>query len=398
MPTEFATGIVEGTDGFAVGRDAARQALEKLDAETVDFCQVFCTPDVEYAEAIEGVHSVIGAKPELIGCAATGIFTETESVDAGVALSLVTSDTLEFQTGLGTDLSTSTQRAIRDAGKTITEADGAFPYRSALVLYDSTASDGEELSHRIRSKLGARVPFSGAAASDRYQLESTPVFHNDRIEDDAVVIATIDSESQSRIVANHGHEPISDPVEVTQADGRVIKKLDGRPAFTVWREIVRPYASEMFGIDIDDIDRGDPEMLRMTGVFEFGINQGETYKMRACNTANPETGTMTSLVAIPEGTNVSVMRGTVDSQIESARTAARNAHEQSEGAYAGAFIYDCACRHVILGEEFETAVDAMRAELAEPFVGFETYGEMNMSFDQMSGFHNTTTVINLLPR
>jgi methyl-accepting chemotaxis protein len=397
MPTEFVSGISGRRDGFEAGSDAAGRAVEGMTADAVDFCQVFCSPHVDYREALEGVRSVIGDDPALIGCAATGIFTEAERVDAGVGLAAVASDRIEFQTGIGTGLSQSTQRAIRDARKGLTESGDDLPYRSALVLYDSLASDGEELAQRIRRKLGARVPFAGGAASDDYRLESTPVFCNDRIEEDAVVVATLDSAAQAHVVDNHGHEPISEPVEVTSSEGRLVRELDGRPAFEVWKDAVRPHAAEMFDIDIDELERDDPLLRQMTAVFEFGIDQGETYKMRACIDTDPEAGAMGALVNIPEGTRVAVMRGTVDSQIESARTAARDAHAASGGAYAGAFVYDCACRDIILGEEFDTAVTEMREVLDTPFVGFETYGEMNMSFGRTSGFHNSTTVISLLP-
>ena len=400
METQFATGIADGVpgDGFAIGAHASREATAGLDGTTADFCQVFCTPGFEYSEVLAGIRSVIGDEPALIGCAGTGPFTEARSVESGVALAVISSEAMTFQTGIGTGLSESVHGALRDARKDLAETNDDYPYRSALVLYDSLNSDGEELAHRVRRKLGARVPFAGGAASDTYQLESTPVFCDDRIEDDAVAIATIDSEQQSHIVANHGHEAISEPLEVTHADGRRLIEIDGRPALDVWKEAVKPHAREMFDLDIEAVVDDRQTMLRMMGVFEFGIDQGKSYKMRACIESESGAGTMSSLVRIPEGTHVQVMRGTTDSQIESARTTAQSANDVSGGQYSGAFIYDCACRHVILGDEFDTAVDAIRSELTEPFVGFETYGEMNMNFGQTSGFHNSTTVINLVPK
>ena len=400
MAAQFASGIADGEtgDGYGVGVEAGRDAASDLNGAAADFCQVFCTADFDYNDVLAGVRSVIGDEPALIGCAGTGPFTDVRSVEAGVALALISSETMTFQTGLGTRLSEGIHRALRDARKDLSETDDSLPYRSALVLYDGLNSDGEELAHRVRRKLGARVPFAGGAASDTYRLESTPVFCGDRVENDAVAIATIDSEQQSFVVGNHGHEAISEPVEVTAADGRKLIELDGRPALEVWREAVEPYAREMFDIDLQAVADDHQTMLRMMGVFEFGIDQGESYKMRACIKSDPDAGTMWALVNIPEGTHVQIMRGTVDSQIESARSAARSANDISGGQYSGAFIYDCACRHVILDDEFDTAVDAMRSELTQPFVGFETYGEMNMNFGQTSGFHNSTTVINLFPR
>ena len=398
MDTQFTSGIAEAADGYRAGSEAALQAVDALDTESTDFCQVFCSSHVDYADAIAGVRSVIGDQPELIGCASTGEFTETMRAEAGVALALVASDNIEFQVGIGTGLGESTQRALRDARNGISESHDHLPYRSAVVLYDGFATDGEQLAQQVRRKLGARVPFSGGAASDNYEQSSTPVFCNDRIEEDAVVIAVIDSETPSYVISNHGHEPISEPLDVTSATGSVIEELDGRPALDVWRELIAPYAREMFGIDIETVESGTPTMLRMNGVFELGIDQGEAYKIRGCVDTDDDAGTMSCLVAIPEGTQVQLMRGTVDSQIESARTAARTAHELADGEYAGGFIYDCACRHIILGEEFEAAVEAMGDELDGPFVGFETYGEMSMNHGEMSGFHNSTTVISLLPK
>lgn len=398
MSTQVASGAATGADGYGAGVDAATDAVEDLDGATVDFCQLFCSVHYDYADVLEGVRSVVGDDAELIGCVGTGPFTERGSHDTGVTLGVVSSEVIAVQTGLGTGLSESTGRAIRDARGEITDGPEEFPYRSAFVLYDAFATDGEELAHRIRRKLGARVPFSGGAASDDYRLESTPVFRNDRVETDAVAVAVLDSERPPLVVDGHGHEPISETMEVTSADGAQLRTLDGDPAFEVWRDAVRPYVREMFDIDVDALDPASPEMLRMTGVFEFGIDQGDAYKLRACIRTDPEAGTMSSLVDIPEGTRVRVMRGTVDSQIESARAVAREARDRFEGAYAGGFVYDCACRQIILGESFDTAVDALAEELSTPFAGFETYGEMSMSFDRTSGFHNSTTVVTLLPR
>lgn len=393
----FTTGIADEEDAFTAGAEAATQASEALDDSDINFCQVFCSSTYEYSQAIDGIRSVIGDRAELIGCASTNEFTDQRTIESGVALGAISSDTLTVQTGIGTDLGDSSRRALREARQDITESDDSYPYRSAIVLYDGLATDGEQLAQQVRRKLGARVPFSGGAASDNYNYESRPVFCNDRIVEDAVVIAVIDSKHRPYVVANHGHEPISEPVEITSTDGKTIKELNNRPAFDVWKEIIAPHAEEMLNLDVETVESSTPEMIQLTGTFEFGINQGEAYKIRVCSDADPEVGTLISQVRIPEGTHVQVMRGTVDSQIDSARQAARTAHNRADSAYSGAFVYDCACRHIILGEEFDTAVDAMREELDSSFVGFETYGEMSMSHGEMSGYHNSTTVINLFP-
>ena len=65
---------------------------------------------------------------------------------------------------------------------------------------------------------------------------------------------------------------------------------------------------------------------------------------------------------------------------------------------AGALVFDCVCRSIILGESFREAVGAMKEVIGPvPLLGFETYGEICMDPTQFSGFHNTTSVIVLIP-
>ena len=62
-------------------------------------------------------------------------------------------------------------------------------------------------------------------------------------------------------------------------------------------------------------------------------------------------------------------------------------------------MFDCICRNLILGPKFADAVKAMSAELGNvPLAGFETYGEIALDAGDMSGFHNTTSVVLAFPR
>jgi len=85
-------------------------------------------------------------------------------------------------------------------------------------------------------------------------------------------------------------------------------------------------------------------------------------------------------------------------QISSAKKAAEIALLAAKGArLAGAIVFDCVCRAVILGDGFSKAVNEIKNVLNVPLIGFETYGEIAMEIGQLSGFHNTTTVVLLIP-
>ena len=62
-------------------------------------------------------------------------------------------------------------------------------------------------------------------------------------------------------------------------------------------------------------------------------------------------------------------------------------------------MFDCICRNLILRDGFKDAVTAMSEELGNvPIAGFETYGEIALDAGDMSGFHNTTSVVLAFPR
>lgn len=397
MYTQFGSGIATGDVGEATGRQATSQAFDRIDADRVDFCQVFCSSTYDAESVLSGVRAVIGSDTELIGCTSTAEFTEAGVVEPGVAVGLITSESMEFETRLGTGIGEDVPAAVTEAlsGRP-TETD--HPYVSAIVLHDGLRGVGEQLALAVQRKLGPQVSFAGGAASDNYEMASTSVFCGDEVIEDALAVALIASEQRPVIAVNHGHVPISEPVEVTESDGNVVTELDGRPAFEVWRDAVRERAREAFDVEVDEIEAMTPINRRLMGEFEFGIDQGDGYKIRWPGTADVETGELEFAVNIPEGMVFRVMHGEPDDQIASARGAVAEALELAgDREMAGGFIFDCACRDIILGDRFGDAVDAMDETLDLPFSGFATYGEIAMQMGQMTGFHNTTTVVMLIP-
>lgn len=397
METVVATGHTTESDSVRAGRSAAARALADLPSDRVDFCHLFCSPEYEYDGVIEGVRTAIGSEAALLGCSAAGEFTGTDVATESVVVGLVTSDSLRFFTGLGTGLRTSVPNAVREAVADLPTTVSGYPYLSAISLHDGLSGVGEQLALVAQQKLGPRVSVVGGAASDRYEQDATHVFRNDTIADDAIGIALVASRDRLPIAVGHGHQPISEPVTVTAADGCVVSELDGRSAYDVWESTVRECVRAEFGVEIDTVPPTGTQMLKIMGAFEFGVDQGGTYKIRWPR-VEADDGTLRFAVEIPEGTVLRVMYGSPESQIESARDTIRQAMAETDAAIAGAFVYDCACREIILEDRFPEAVTAMREELGSPLCGYETYGEMCLQMGQLSGFHNTSSVVMLLPK
>ncbi|RQH00713.1 FIST signal transduction protein [Natrarchaeobius oligotrophus] len=395
MSTSVGTALVTDSEGNP-GERAATEALAQLPGGRVDFCQVFCPVDYDFDRVLADVRSVIGPDAKLIGCSANGSFTEN-AVGNGVAVGLVASETLSFYTGLGTGLRENVSRAVREAIGELPDALDDHPYAAAITLHDGLSGVGEKLALISQQKLGPEVSIAGGSAADDHKLEATYVFHDDEVVEDGVVLGLIGAEERPAVAVAHGHEPLSEPVEVTRADGATVYELDGEPAFEVWKDAVRETVRSEFDLEIDELDASETLLQEILCEFEFGINQGTQYKMR-WPWIEDEDGAMHFTVDVPEGTVLRVMHGRPEAQIESAGETIRRAlADAGDVTMAGGFIYDCACRRIVLGDEFDAAVEEMATELSLPFVGFETYGEICMGPGQFSGYHNTTTVALLFP-
>jgi methyl-accepting chemotaxis protein len=133
--------------------------------------------------------------------------------------------------------------------------------------------------------------------------------------------------------------------------------------------------------------------------FEAGLANGADYKIRAPLARKPDGGILFA-AAVPEGSVIRITQSDADAQLASAVTAAERARAALDGAeVAGALVFDCICRNLILGPKFGHAVRGVSQALdGARIAGFETYGEVALSAGEMSGFHNTTSVVLAFPR
>jgi methyl-accepting chemotaxis protein len=225
-------------------------------------------------------------------------------------------------------------------------------------------------------------------------MKATQVALGARVASDAVVVALLFSKKPLGVGVCHGHEPLSAPLRVSRAEGNIVHTIEGRPAWDVWLEQTRDRARAA-GIGVPTAAEEGAYLLR----YEAGLAAGDSYKIRAPLTRAAD-GSISFACGIPQGAVIRITESVPERQIASAREAARRARAQLGGEPpAGALVFDCICRNLILKAEFVHAVRAMSEELGNvPLAGFETYGEIALDVGDMSGFHNTTSVVLAFPQ
>jgi methyl-accepting chemotaxis protein len=395
MATKFATAIAKENDGLSAGKNAATKALAKLGGMKPSLVMVFASTKYNYNDVVKGVKSAAGNIP-LIGCSSAGEFTDETVGNDSVACAFLAGDSIKVTTGFGKGLKKDEMAMMADAVKSFPQINKNYPNRSAIVLVDGLAGKGEEAALAAAAVLGQNVKLVGGCAGDDLKFKETFIFHNDTIASDAACIALLESKEALAMGVKHGHSPVSKEMEITKAKNNVVYEVNGRPAFEVWKEELLEEAKKE-GIDVSKLNDASAIgnfLIR----YELGLMVGEEYKVRVPLSKNDD-GSLNFACTMIEGSTFKIMQSPKEAQIESAKKSAQLAMAQMKGKkIAGAVVFDCVCRGIILGAEFKKGVDAIKSIIGNvPIIGFETYGEIAMEPGQFSGLHNTTTVILLIP-
>jgi methyl-accepting chemotaxis protein len=393
MSTKFVTSSANGS-----AKSASSKIVEDLKSglggEEPALLMFFASTEQPLGEVATALASAYPSAT-VLGASTAGEFTERGDTKGAVS-AVAVAGSFKVYAGIGSGVRANPERAVQQALEGLPRSVQGYPHRTGLLLIDTMAGNCEEATLMAAAELGADLPLAGGAAGDDLKMQSTIVSCGTRAAPDAIVIGQIFSKEPLGVGVCHGHRPLSSPLRVTKAKGNVIHEIEGRPAWDVWRERTRD-AAKAQGIDLDTLAAADEGGFLLR--FEAGLAAGQDYKIRAPLARNAD-GSIQFACGIPEGAVIRITESVPKDQIESAREAARRARAKLGGKpAAGAIVFDCICRNLILKEHFGDAVRGMAEELGNvPVAGFETYGEIALDAGDMSGFHNTTSVVLAFPR
>jgi methyl-accepting chemotaxis protein len=390
MKTHVATSLAHGSSMQAVVSLSA-DLREKLAGSSPVLLLAFASTKQSLPEVTGGLKREFpGAR--VLGASTAGEFTEAGDAKGSVSVFALAGD-FKVHVGMGTGLKESAEDAVGHAVALLPRELPGYAHRTAIVLLDPLAGNGEEASLLLAASLGADVAMAGGAAGDDLQMSATHVAVDGQAATNALVVALLFSKEKPGIGVAHGHRALSPPLKVTRASGGTVYEVNDRPAWDVWVEQTRASAAAAGFAELSK-DREGAFLLK----YEAGLSIGEDYKIRAPLSRNAD-GSINFACGIEEGSVIRITESVPERQVESAREAACRARLALDGKKAaGAVVFDCICRNLILQDRFAHAVQAISEELGGvPVAGFETYGEIALEVGEMSGFHNTTSVVLAFP-
>lgn len=373
---------------------AIRALHDKLRGEAPKLVCAFASPAWELELVARTLTEAFGESVVLCSSSA-GEFAGRREAKQGLALWALVGD-YHVEAGMGRGLRDDPEQAVRAAVSGLHPPAGDYPHRTGIVLLDALTGRGEEAALLTGVMLGPDVPLAGGAAGDDLAMQSAAVSFGSDAASDSVVVAVIHSRQPLGIGIAHGHTPLSGELCVTRSEGGTVLEVNHRPAWDVWCEELLEHAAQQ-GFSVAELK--DDEIMPFLLRFEAGLPVGGGFKIRAPLAKNADGG-LTFACGMSEGTKFRIMEGKRPAQVASARRAATQARSALKGReVAGALVFDCICRNLILEEEFSEAVNGVCDELdCDAIAGFETYGEVALVPGDLSGFHNTTTVVLAFPR
>jgi methyl-accepting chemotaxis protein len=402
METTLATGLSKGKNGAVAAKEAVLRAKEKLGGGRVDLSIVYSSSDYDHREVVDVVREATNNAP-LIGASSAGEFTAEKVERGSVAVGLLSSDDIKIFTALAEGVKEDPEAVIKEVLAELHDNVEGYPYFTAILLIDGLSGVGEEATLLASYLFGEELKIVGGMAGDDFKMEKTFVFSDDKVCINAVSVCLLASKMPLFTGIKHGHIPLSRALKVTGAEGNVLYEINNKPAWAIWKEETAEAARKR-GIDVEHL-KTPLEIAQFFTNYILGLateKEGE-YKIRWPSGIN-EDGSLNFTCGIAEGAVFRIMDGSnLENQINAAEEAARIAKQSAENAgysdFAGILVFDCAVRLLMLGDRFSESVDRFKKVLpGVPILGWETYGEIRLEPGQFSGFHNTTSVVLLLPK
>jgi hypothetical protein len=361
-------GYSENPSSFEAGAEAARLALAQAGVNDCDLVLLFATDKQDPEPLRDGVRSVVGPRPRLMGGAAMGVITNDRRGHEGhqVGVAVVSAPSLHARLYIERGLPNNERNVGRALAEQIkADLGGADP--TIVLLYDIVKQRmSQGLSLNMATPLLAG--FADVLGHDRQivggglmgSLQWNPGFQlfDDLIEQQSAMALVLEGGLRMDTVTLHGCVPSSGYHKITKSDGNVVLELDGEPTLDV--------IARLSG-DPDTSNWQDYPLFITLGVNhgdKYGPYREEDYAVRLCMDVDRERrGLVFFGDDLTAGTDVQIMRRTIDFDYIRRRTQELVDRLEGRTPLLGLYI-DCAGR----ADVFTTA-DREEAEEVQNVVG-----------------------------
>ncbi|WP_420105044.1 diguanylate cyclase [Herbaspirillum huttiense] len=244
------------------------------------------------------------------------------------------------------------------------------PVRGVLLLTAQMRANAAGLVAALGSDSGETV-FFGGGAGDYGNLESAFIFHETTVYIEGVIAvllhgANLHIESHAQM----GWNPLSTPMRITSAEPGVVRTIDDKPAFAVYKQMLGIENDENFFFDA----LAFPLLLERHGT----LLARTPAKVRA-------DGALFFAGDVEEGEHFRLGYADLNQITESVRDIHQRAMEFSPQVV---FLYSCCGRRFLMQKDVE--IESLPFQNSAPTFGFYTYAEYHGT--TQVAIHNSTLI------
>lgn len=256
--------------------------------------------------------------------------------------------------------------------------------KTLFVFIDGFAERINAFIESIFTIFGLEFNYIGGGAGSLSLKQKPCIITNQGLIQDCAVIAGIDLDSG--IGVKHGWKSISGPYKVTSAEKTVIKELDFKPAFEVYKQAVEKHSGDTFR---------DDNFFDIAKAYPFGINKVDAEKVVRDPLFLGENNSLICVGEVETGLFVDILTGDKNTLIQAAGQAVKIALENKQDTAENfIFFVDCISRVLFLEDDFEKELEAVTSVYNKtPVFGLLSIGEIANSGKDYLEFYNKTSVI-----
>jgi len=386
--TKSAIAFTSFNDSETAGKELGTQIKNKLTDYPVKVLIVFASSSFDYDVLLASIKEI--TRPEiLVGSSSAGEFiSENFETDSACAIAIY-SDEIKFSAGLARGIQFDREPVAEKLFSYLQQKDSyQYQYHSAMIFADALSGYTDELIDLLTEKTVGEYQFFGGGAGDNANFMRTHVFFGDSSYTDSAVVLEMLSNKPIGVGVSHGWRPVSDKMRVTEANGRKLISLNGKPALEIYKEFAKKTGQLL--------DEEQPVPFFLNNI--LGIEIAGGYKLRA-PIAIIDDGAICLASDIPVGVYASIMGSDSESTKTAAVDATINALAQLGGLKPNvALFFDCVATRLRMGKEFDYQLEKVGETLkGVGFAGCNTYGQVARVNGQFSGFQNCSAVVCIIP-
>ncbi|MFB6159116.1 MAG: FIST signal transduction protein [Candidatus Nanohalobium sp.] len=392
------------------GEKLVKSAREDGNIGNESFGLLFASSEFDLEGLAKGLESEINCD-WMGGTTVAEISSEGFSEDTAVFM-LIESDDIRFsavESSIG--LHEDAQEAAKEAGsKFEDEYDQELDNRLVLTLVPGFTQSSEGLEFKflqgLEQVLDSEISVIGASTGDGFNLKENFQFFNGEVSSDKAVMALIQTNNEVVTGQAHGFEESIKTGVVTESEGRLMKKVGGKPAAEFYGDAIDVSVDELskiydlplwnklksaFRYSLLKIRGKKPLMMHKVLNYSYDNIIGREVKSGEYRIISPlqvKNGGLLMTGQIREGQTVHVLEG----DKEKIRNAGAEAFEGlSPGETLFGVVADCANRYLVLDEEEkDREVDAMREKIGDNLIGIYGEGEIGDGGFGLCTFVNQT--------